>query len=393
MSWKLHGTPGSLYTGKARSYLVKQRIAFENRAAGEHRFREELVPRLGRWIIPVLEGSDGTLVQDGSDIIAHFEAKGGTRYPAYPTTPLHALIGQIFELFGGEGLLRPAMHYRWNFDEVNKAFLSIDFASTLAPTGAPDDVQAGIFAMASARMRKAMASFGVTPESVPSVEASYAEFLRLFNAHLAGSPYLLGGRPTIGDYGLIAPLYAHLARDPYPARLMQQTAHRVWRWTERMNRADHDAGEYGDVPDALFTTDAVPETLKALLRFVAEDYLPEVRAFVQYTNEWLAARPELVAGTNGLDRIQDRVIGTTGFSWRGHEIRVAVMPYRLYLLQKVQDVADRAPPAARASIDALLAETGLAELLTLRTTRRVVRANHLEVWSAPVAQGHGPAGA
>lgn len=383
MTYRLHGTPGSLYTGKARSYLVKQRIPFENRAAGEHRFREEIVPKVGRWIIPVLEGADGTLLQDGSDIIAHFEAKGGTRYPAYPSTPLHALIGQIFELFGGEGLLRPAMHYRWNFDEVNKAFVSIDFSSSLAPTGAPDDVQAGIFAMAATRMRKAMASFGVTPESIPAVEASYAEFLRLFNAHLTGSPYLLGGRPTIGDYGLIAPLYAHLARDPHPARLMQQTAHRVWRWTERMNRADHDAGEYGDLPETLFADDGVPDTLKALLRFVAEDYLPEVRAFVQYTNEWLAARPGIVAGTNGLDRIQDRVIGVTSFQWRGHELRVAVMPYRLYLLQKIQDAADQAAPDARVHIDRLLADTGLADILTLRTQRRILRSNHLEVWGDP----------
>lgn len=383
MTWKLHGTPGSLYTGKARSYLVKQQIPFENRAAGEHRFREEIVPRLGRWIIPVLEGTDGTLVQDGSDIIAHFEAKGGMRYPAYPSTPLHALIGQIFELFGGEGLLRPAMHYRWNFDEVNKAFLSIDFSSSLAPTGAPDDVQAGIFAMASTRMRKAMASFGVTPESIPAVEASYAEFLRLFNDHLAGSPYLLGGRPTIGDYGLIAPLYAHLARDPYPARLMQQTAHRVWRWTERMNRADHDAGEYGDVSESLFANDGVPVTLRALLGFIAEDYLPEVRAFVQYANEWLAARPDIVPGTNGLERTQDRVIGTTSFLWRGHELRVAVMPYRLYLLQKIQDVVDKSPADARGAMTRLLAETGLSELLTLRTTRQVLRVNHLEVWGTP----------
>ena len=383
MSWKLHGTPGSLYTGKARSYLIKQQIPFENRAAGEHRFREEIVPKLGRWIIPVLEGADGTLVQDGSDIIAHFEAKGGARYPAYPSTPLHALIGQIFELFGGEGLLRPAMHYRWNFDEVNKAFLSIDFSSSLAPTGAPDDVQAGIFAMASTRMRKAMASFGVTPESIPAVEASYAEFLHLFNAHLAGSPYLLGGRPTIGDYGLIAPLYAHLARDPYPARLMQQTAHNVWRWTERMNRADHDAGEYGDVPETLFADDGVPETLRALLGFIAEDYLPEVRAFVQYANEWLAARPDIVPGTNGLERTQDRVIGTTSFQWRGHELRVAVMPYRLYLLQKIQDVVDKSPADARGAMTRLLAETGLSELLTLRTTRQVLRVNHLEVWGTP----------
>ena len=383
MSWKLHGTPGSLYTGKARSYLIKQQIPFENRAAGEHRFREEIVPKLGRWIIPVLEGADGTLVQDGSDIIAHFEAKGGARYPAYPSTPLHALIGQIFELFGGEGLLRPAMHYRWNFDEVNKAFLSIDFSSSLAPTNAPDDVQAGIFAMASTRMRKAMASFGVTPESIPAVEASYAEFLHLFNAHLAGSPYLLGGRPTIGDYGLIAPLYAHLARDPYPARLMQQTAHNVWRWTERMNRADHDAGEYGDMPETLFADDGVPETLRALLGFIAEDYLPEVRAFVQYANEWLAARPDIVPGTNGLERTQDRVIGTTSFQWRGHELRVAVMPYRLYLLQKIQDVVDKSPADARGAMTRLLAETGLSELLALRTTRQVLRVNHLEVWGTP----------
>jgi hypothetical protein len=273
------------------------------------------------------------------------------------------------------------MHYRWNFDDVNKTFLSLDFGSSLAPTGAPEEMQAGIFAMASARMRKAMTSFGVTAESMPAIEASYAEFLRLLDAHLASSPYLLGGRPTIADYGLIAPLYAHLARDPYPARLMQQTAHRVWRWTERMNRADQDAGEYGDVPEALFANDHVPDTLMALLRFVAEDYLPEVRAYVQYANEWLSARPDIVAGTNGLARLQDRSIGMTTLTWRGHPVQVVVMPYRLYLLQKVQDVADTASAEARASIDGLLSGTGLSDILALRTRRRVLRANHLEVWS------------
>jgi hypothetical protein len=57
------------------------------------------------------------------------------------------------------------------------------------------------------------------------------------------------------------------------------------------------------------------------------------------------------------------------------------MPYRLYLLQKVQDVADRASAEARASIDTLLSDTGLSDILALRTRRRVLRANHLEVWS------------
>ena len=384
MTYRLYGTPGSLYTGKARSYLIKQGIQFENAAAGEARFREELVPVLGRWIIPVLESPEGALIQDGSDIIAHFEAKGATRYPAYPSTPLHAVIGAIFELFGGEGLLRPAMHFRWNFDDINRDFLARDFPAALAPTGAPADMQAGVFDMASRRMRRAMASFGVTPETIPAIEKSYAEFLSLFDAHLASSPYLLGGRPTIGDWGLIAPLYAHLARDPYPAQIMKQTAFAVWRWVERMNAPDQDAGEYGRPAEALFSDDAVPTTLKALLRFVAEDYLPEVTAYVAFANQWLAARPDLAAGSSGTDRPQDRVIGEAAFMWRGHSVRVAAMPYRLYLLQKVQDVADRATPGSRKAIEGLLAETGLAELLSLRTTRRVERVNHLEVWSAPV---------
>lgn len=384
MTHRLYGTPGSLYTAKARSYLIKQGIPFENRAAGEAHFRKDIVPRTGRWIIPVLECPDGALVQDGSDIIAHFEAQGPTRHPAFPETPRHRLIAQIFELFGGEGLLRPAMHYRWNFDETNKAFLERDFPAALAPTGAPEEVQAGVFAMASGRMRKAMASFGVSPASIPAVEASYAEFLSLFDAHLAGSPYLLGGRPTIGDWGLIAPLYAHLARDPHPAQLMKQTAFRVWRWVERMNAPDQDAGEYGAPSPTLFADDAVPDTLKRLMRFVAEDYLPEVRAYVGFANNWLTARPELEAGTSGMPRTEDRVIGQAEFAWRGVPIQVAVMPYRLYLLQKVQDVADRADPGARAAMDTLLAETDLTPLLSLRTTRRVERRKHLEVWSAPV---------
>jgi glutathione S-transferase len=382
MTWRLYGTPGSLYTAKARSYLIKQGIEFENRAAGEERFRAEIAPTVGRWIIPVLEHPSGTLIQDGSEIIAHFEDDGGARESAYPPTPLHRLIGQIFELFGGEGLLRPAMHFRWNFDAINGPFLAQDFPAALAPPGAPATAKAQVFAMSSARMRKAMAGFGVSSETIPAIEASYADFLRLFDEHLETSPYLLGGRPTIGDYGLIGPLYAHLARDPYPSQLMKQRAFRVWRWVERMNAKDQDAGEYGAPPAQLFPNDSVPESLKQLLRFVAEDYLPEIQAFVEFTNAWLAERPDIEAGSNGMPRPQDRVIGQTTFTWRGLALRVNVLPYRIYLLQKVQAVIDGADPTERRAIDAFLEETGLSALSNLRTTRRVERQGYLEVWGA-----------
>lgn len=382
MTFRLHGTAGSLYTAKARSWLIKNGVPFENRAAVEPRFREEIVPRIGRWIIPVLETTDGEPLQDGSAIIDRLEADGLARWPTFPATPRHRLIGQVFELFGGEGLLRPAMHYRWNFDAINQPFIARDFAAGLASPGSAPDEGAAVFQFAAQRMRKAMATFGVSEASIPLVERSYETFLDLFEAHLAGSPYLLGGRPTIGDYGLIAPLHAHLGRDPHPADLMKRRAHRVWRWVERMNAADLDSGEYGYPAPDLFPDDGVPDTLKALLRFVAEDYLPEVRAYVGFANAWLAERPDLEPMTSGLARTSERAIGRVAFAWRGETIEVAVMPYRLWLLQKVQDVFDGA--ADRTALNTLLSETDLADLVTLRTTRRVERVDQLEVWSAPL---------
>jgi hypothetical protein len=95
---------------------------------------------------------------------------------------------------------------------------------------------------------------------------------------------------------------------------MKSTAFRVWRWVERMNAIDQDAGEYGAVAPELTPADAVPETLVALLRFIAEDYLPEVAAFVSYANAWLAKAPfndkDLHRPMTPRDRLDE------AFTWR-----------------------------------------------------------------------------
>ena len=57
------------------------------------------------------------------------------------------------------------------------------------------------------------------------------------------------------------------------------------------------------------------------------------------------------------------------------------MPYRVYLLQKIQDVFDGAEPADQAVMSALLGQTGLSDLVTLRASRRIERRDHLEVWT------------
>ena len=113
------------------------------------------------------------------------------------------------------------------------------------------------------------------------------------------------------------------------------------------------------------------------MQFIAEDYLPDITAQVGFMRHWLAERPDLEPGTNGLARPGDRAIGKVALAWRGATIEVGVMPYRLYLLQKVQDAVSG---AGDPSVGAMLEATGLTPLLDLKAQRRVERQGHLEVW-------------
>jgi len=372
--WILYGMPGSLYTAKARSYLRKQGLSLEERAPGDRRFTTEIIPVTGRWIVPVLQTPTGAIVQDGTDIIDHVEQAGLAPRSAYPSDPVAKVISLIFELFGGEGLLRPAMHYRWNFDDDNLPFLERDFVNALFP-GADAQTRAGVFARSSGLMRRAATGFGVTPDSFAAVEASYLDVLSRLDAHFAVYPYLLGDSPTIGDYGLIAPLHAHLSRDPHPSLLMKRRALHVWRWVERMTTPDDDAAEFLAQSPPAVPALASP-TLAALLAFIAEDYLPEVEAMATWLNAWLPDQPaDRLAGP------MDRSVGRMTFPWRGLDLTVLVMPYRVCLLQRVQDAADGLEIHQREALEALLAPAGLSSLLTARVNRRVERRDQREWWA------------
>jgi len=385
-SYTLFGAPASLYTGKARSYLRTQGIDFAEVAPGSERYMNEIVPAVGRWIIPCLETPDGTIIQDGADIIDHFEKGDGQihrQFSSYPESPVLLAISHVFELFGGEGLLRPAMHYRWNFDDENLRFLISEFALLMPQALTAEQAEQG-FLHSSGRMRKAAVSFGVTPESAPLIEAAFLEWLDLFSAHLVDHPYLLGGHPTIGDFGLIAAMWAHLFRDPAPASLVKRHAPRVGRWVERMTTTEPYLHEYPSVSAGLIDDNEVPETLLAMMRFVAEEYLPELVAHVDVANQWLAERPDLETGSNGLDDPAERGLGRgegrATFEWRGIDITTGVMPYRFWLFQHLHDDLTDAGGESQDRVREVFHAANLEPMLDLRTLRRVERVDNLEVW-------------
>lgn len=367
----LYGMSASLYTGKVRAYLIHHGVPFIERGAGHPAFTQDIVPKIGRWIIPVLVTPDEEIIQDGVDIIDKLEARGHSRTSVRPEDPVLCAVAYLFELFGGEGMVRAAMHYRWNFDDDNLNFLRVNFADAFPP-GLTSAQQASMFDHSSARMRKAGAAFGVSAQTAPAIEASFAEFLSLFEAHLSGRYFLLGGYPTLGDYGLMNGLYAHLARDPHPALIMKRDAPRVFAWTERMNRLPRHEHTIAGAPTGLFET--VPDTLRALMRFIADDFLPEMNAHTAFTHQWLSdqkTRP---------DAAIERSIGFAKFDWRGQAIQTAVMPYRSWMIQRLTDHYDACNQRDQHAIDALFGATHLTPLISDRLHIRVERRADREFW-------------
>jgi hypothetical protein len=169
-------------------------------------------------------------------------------------------------------------------------------------------------------------------------------------------------------------MYAHLGRDPYPARLMQQRAVTVYRWVERMNRADQDAPEFFDAGTDFLAGDEIPDSLVAVLKVIAEDFIPETRAAADACNEWLDHnQPDAKAPA-------ERMLGTCEFKVRGQVIKTVTQPYRFLLLQRVQDIYLALQADGQAVVDTLLADCGMSEILNIKLSRRLAQVDNLEVW-------------
>jgi hypothetical protein len=224
------------------------------------------------------------------------------------------------------------------------------------------------------RMKKVAGMWGVTRESQELIEGLYFELLQKLNLHFDQTPYLFGWRPSIGDFGLLAPLYAHLGRDPVPATLMKQQAVRVYRWVERMNRPDQDAPEYFDAGDNYLENDEIPQTLIHVLEVLSEDFVPETKAHAQLINQWLSDNnPE--AGTPA-----ERFLDKAKFDLRGQTIESVCQPYRFALLQRVQSFYDSLEAEQKADVELMFRQCGMSEILSTRLTRTLGWENNLDIW-------------
>jgi glutathione S-transferase len=372
--YTLWGGALSVYTAKVRSYLIKKRIPYRELYPSSPDFGERIIPALGLFVIPVLETPDGTLVQDTSDIIDYLEA----RYPEpclVPSSSLQSLLADLLCAYGSEGLNQPSMHYRWSFLDQHGDYIRAEFgrATSLSP-----DRNERVLAAESimGMMTDHLPKMGICAETIPAIEAAYLDLLTVLDNHFLAHPYLLGGRPSMADFGLMAGLFAHLSRDPVPSGLMKSHAPNVYRWTERMNLANLDDGEFPDAGDAYLDGDSLPETLEPLLALVFQDWSGELVAATSQFNDWVAANPEKSAGQLVADSEERAVhpsLGQISYELRGITVRRDCAPQTLWHFHKVASAARQLEGEARQRWLELLKRTGGEQVMDLRLERPMRR--------------------
>jgi len=376
----LWGGPLSFYTGKVRSYLIKKRIPYREFFPTHAVFQTQIAPTLGFFAVPVLETPDGSIVQDTSDIIEHLEE----RFPEprlNPSTPVQRTVASLVGAFGSEGMLKPGMHYRWSFLSQQENFLRAEFGRCASASRDPAQ-RAAMAEPFMQAMQAHLPRLGISSETIPAIERSYEDLLDILEAHFMMHPYILGGRPSDADFGLMAPLFAHLARDPYPCALMKRRAPNVFRWTERMNQPDIFDGEFPEMEACYPADDAIPQTIEPLMAHIFKDWGPELLANAERYNDWVAAHPSLQPGelvSAQRERQLHPTVGDISYSLRGRNIRSAGAPQALWHFDKALRRAGALSGAARAQFEKLIKRTGGERVMAITLARPLKREQYVLV--------------
>jgi len=405
MTYRLFTWELSYFSGKARAYLrYKERMGdlgegFEDILATPELVRGLLRPATGSGAIPQLKAGDGRWVQDSSDIIDFVEARHA-KVPVVPSVavaPRQALTCYLVELLADEWMVVPAFWERWHYSlpgiEPNHVdYNAMQWGSVFA-AGAPgkDRLAAGkwvfeeMFGISEARTNPrgvyaGLVQLGCTEATERAWWASMENILGLLDVHFGAHDFLLGGLPSLGDFGLFGPLYAHLYRDATSGFMLRTQHPIVSEWVERTSGDNVTARTYGQQLYSLgvdgelvgrpatsdggqwLANDRVPPSLDALVAVFFEEMWPVLASTMEKVAAFIASAAHEPGGelpgktfTADLPWI-DHQTGdgalTHDFEIGGVQARRMVTPYHVWMLQRVAAVLEEATAseAGRASV-------------------------------------------
>jgi len=387
--YRLFSWEHSYFSGKARAYLrFKSRMGalgpgFEDILATPDLIMGLLIPRSGSPTVPQLEAPDGRWIQDSSEIIDYCEA-------AHPEAgvipeiqrPRQRLAAYLIELLADEWLVVPAFWERWYFSEDGRepnhlAFNEQQWGAVLA-AGAPGNLrrEAGgnffrdMFGIHESRSNPrgvyaGLQHLGVNEQTEPAWQASQHRILQRLETHFSHHDYLLGGAPSLADFGLLGPLYAHLYRDAVSGFALRTHFPLVCEWVERsvgegcLNARSYgqklyslgDNGELIGRPangddGAWLPDDALAETLLPVLAVFFEEMWPVLVDALDHLAAYVASDQHEAGGelpgktfiaTPGFEALQTgNGALTQDFELGGVKGRRMVVPYHAWMLGRLQ---------------------------------------------------------
>lgn len=346
----------SFYSGKTRAYLrykgiphVEKTIRLWDMA----RIQREV----GAQVMPVVVTPEGEWLQDTSHIIDRLEYRFPMA-PIVPSGPRQKVAGFLLEAWGDEFWAASAMHYRWNFAENYAAFFRIQGGDNLLPF-APRFIKNLVVDQVAGKLRGFLKGLGVVPAQLPLIEQWTESMLDVLETHFAAHPYLLGSKPSLGDFGLIGPLYAHLGRDPYPARELIAKRPHLAQWVHRMQQPGQPRG------GTFLPNDEVPATLAPVFRSIFGEFWPQLTATLAAVQRTHASAPAA--------RTFKRLMDPIEIPLAGQLFRMRARPYSLWMAQRPLDALRALPPGDQQKVRVWLKTVGGVEAMQLDIQPRLKR--------------------
>jgi glutathione S-transferase len=326
----------SYFSGKMQAYLRYKEIPH---VPVELKWREMvtlLYPNTGLMKVPAVRTPEGQWLQDTTPMMDWFER----RFPAgavLPDDAYQAFFCRLLEDYADEWLWRPALHYRWSY-ATNAHLLSRRFAETfLSDQPGPKWITAWLARQRQKRLY--VDGDGVSAETRGHVEAIYLNNLGWLEAILKSQPFLLGGKPSLADFGFFASMFRHFSQDPTPSLIMQERAPAVFEWVGRMWNAKHSTTQGEWAPPG-----TLPAGWQPILKDIGAAYLPYLHANALAWREGRASFDLEIQGT--------------------HYRALPTVQYRVWCRERLQDHLAALPTAAKAAVEATLSSAGcLAPLL------------------------------
>lgn len=343
----LYGWQLSYFSGKTRAYLRYKNIDLDDRPVNALTLMRKIPAKTGAMVMPVVVTPQGEWLQDSSHIVDVLEDRF-TDKPVMSGTPRQAIAAQLLEAWADEFWIPSAMHYRWSYPG-NYPLFQREAGQALLPW-APRWLQNRLADRIAGTLRSYLPGVGVEPQQVALLERWTIHMLDALERHFAEHDYLLGGAPSIADFALVGPLYAHLGRDPEPLRLLIEPRPRLQAWIQRVAQGVPASGSW-------LADDALPDTLRPVLHSVLQEFLPMADATVQAMDVALATLPPQ-------RKRLPRSLQAISFPLADGQFQRQALPYVLWMLQRVQRFYAQLDAADQNHVQAWLDSQAAGDIMT-----------------------------